>query len=38
MLKQHGAGAPYIGKAWEVVNPGKQTAEVEITKAKSEAG
>jgi hypothetical protein len=33
-----GVGALYIGKAWEVAKTGKQTAEVEIAKAKSEAG
>lgn len=31
-----GVGALYIGKAWEVAKTGKQTAEVEIAKAKSE--
>ncbi|HEY1071517.1 hypothetical protein [Brevundimonas sp.] len=33
-----GVGALYIGKAWEVAKTGKQSAEVEIAKAKSEAG
>lgn len=33
-----GVGALYIGKAWEVAKAGKQTAEVEIAKAKTEAG
>jgi hypothetical protein len=28
-------GALYIGKAWEVAKTGKQSAEVEIAKAKS---
>jgi hypothetical protein len=32
-----GVGALYIGKAWEVAKTGKQTAEVEIAKAKSES-
>jgi hypothetical protein len=30
-------GALYIGKAWEAAKTDKQTAEVEIAKAKSEA-
>lgn len=33
-----GVGALYIGKAWEVAKTGKQSAEVEIARAKSEAG
>lgn len=33
-----GVGALYIGKAWEVAKTGKQTAEVEIAKAKNDAG
>lgn len=33
-----GVGALYIGKAWEVAKTGKQSAEIEIAKAKSEAG
>ena len=33
-----GVGALYIGKAWEVAKTGKQSAEIEIARAKSEAG
>ncbi len=33
-----GVGALYIGKAWELAKTGKQNAEVEIAKAKTEAG
>lgn len=33
-----GVGALYIGKAWEVAKTGKQTAEVEIARAKTDAG
>lgn len=38
MLKRHDVGALSIGKAWEVAKSGKQTAEVKIAKARSEAG
>ena len=33
-----GVGALYIGKAWEVAKTGKQSAAVEIAKAKTETG
>lgn len=33
-----GVGALYIGKVWELAKTGKQNAEVEIAKAKTEAG
>ncbi|WP_312783401.1 hypothetical protein [Brevundimonas sp.] len=33
-----GVSTLYLGKAWEVAKTGKQSAEVEIAKAKSETG